>query len=66
MLVFDMLDDVVQATLSFQAESALNYAITVEIMLVNLLLSIFIGSVRLWSLVFVILFKSERHIRIIF
>ena len=66
MLVFDMLDDVVQATLSFQAESALNCAITVEIMFVNLLLSIFLGSVRLRSLVFVILFKSERHIRIIF
>ena len=53
MLVSDMLDDVVQATLRFQAEPALDWDITVEIMLVDLLLLVFNGTVRLWSLVFV-------------
>ena len=53
MLVSDMLDDVVQATLRFQAESALDCDIAVEIMLIDLLLSVLLGTERLWSLVFV-------------
>ena len=64
MLALDMLDDVVQATLRFQAEPALDWDIPVEIMLVDLLLLVLLGTQRLRSLVFVQLFKLERHIRI--
>ena len=63
MLALDMLDDVVQATLRFQAELALDGDITVTIMLVDLLLLVLFGTQRLQSLVFVQLFKLERHIR---
>jgi hypothetical protein len=53
MLALDMLDDVVQATLRFQAELALDGDITVTIMLVDLFLLVLLGTQRLQSLVFV-------------
>ena len=63
MLVPDMLDDVVQTTLRCQAEPALDWNVTVDIMFFGWLLLVLLGTNRLRSLVFVQLFEFERHIR---
>ena len=65
MLSLDMLDDIVQATLRFQTESALDCGITVKIMLVDKLLLVFLGTQRLSRLVFVQSLKLLSHLRII-
>lgn len=66
MLSLDMLDDIVQTTLRFQTESALDCGITVKIMLVDKLLLVFLGTQRLCRFVFVQSFKFLSHLRIIF
>ena len=47
-----MLDDVVQATLRFQAEPALDRHISVKIMFIDVLLLLFLVSFRLTLLIF--------------
>ena len=65
MLSLDMLDDIVQTTLRFQTESALNCGITVKIMFVDKLFLGFLGTQRLFRFVFVQSVKLISHLRII-
>ena len=62
MLVLDMLDYVVQTTLRFQAEPALNRHISVKIVFVDLLLLFFLVARQLGLLSFENFLKFQRYV----